>query len=408
MTATGVIETGVAVIGGGIAGLWTLAALRRAGHGCVLLERGGLGAGQTIWSQGIIHGGIKYALGGAGTEAAHAIARMPEVWSACLAGRGDVDLTGVRPLSPAQALWTTPGVVSRVAGAVASRAIRTDVRALAADERPVAFAGAPRGVDVYAVAEPVLPVAEVLRALASGHEGAIYSVDGVDAITAEGSGVMVRARRPGGESTTVRAGVLVLCAGAANADLAGLAGLPGAAGLMQRRPLHMVMARGPLPELFGHCLGPSTVPRLTVTTVEGAGSSERTWLVGGAIAESGVPRNEAEQVAAAAAELRACLPWLEWSGVRLATGRVDRAEGCTTTGARPDGAVVLRRGAVVLAWPTKLALAPVMAAEVVAALGAGGGTPRGPGPADRGGSRARPPGVSLPPWAVPGLRWHAA
>ena len=47
----------VVIFGGGAAGLWTLDELHRAGRSVVLLESGDLGAGQTIASQGIIHGG---------------------------------------------------------------------------------------------------------------------------------------------------------------------------------------------------------------------------------------------------------------------------------------------------------------------------------------------------------------
>src|SRR5262245_41436193 len=93
-------EVDVAVIGGGVAGLWCAAALGAAGYSCVLVERQALGAGQTIASQGIIHGGVKYALAGAASRASRAIAQMPETWRACLAGEGTMDLRGVRVLSP--------------------------------------------------------------------------------------------------------------------------------------------------------------------------------------------------------------------------------------------------------------------------------------------------------------------
>ena len=54
----------VVIVGGGIAGLWILSALRAEGYQTILLEKDALGAGQTLASQGIIHGGTKYALTG--------------------------------------------------------------------------------------------------------------------------------------------------------------------------------------------------------------------------------------------------------------------------------------------------------------------------------------------------------
>jgi len=58
------VRVDVAIIGGGIAGLWLLARLRQRGYGVLLIESERLGTGQTISSQGIIHGGTKYALRG--------------------------------------------------------------------------------------------------------------------------------------------------------------------------------------------------------------------------------------------------------------------------------------------------------------------------------------------------------
>ena len=104
----------VVVIGGGIAGLWLLNLLTRRGYGAVLLEAGALGCQQTLASQGMIHGGLKYALSGMLTGASEAIAAMPDRWAANLAGRGEIDLsvgstaalTGV----VTSMLWTFAGV----------------------------------------------------------------------------------------------------------------------------------------------------------------------------------------------------------------------------------------------------------------------------------------------------------
>ena len=77
------ISVDVLLIGGGIAGLWTLARLQQAGYKSVLLESQKLGAGQTRYAQGIIHGGTKYALTGKLTASSEAVADMPARWRAC-------------------------------------------------------------------------------------------------------------------------------------------------------------------------------------------------------------------------------------------------------------------------------------------------------------------------------------
>src|SRR5690606_33565589 len=99
------IDKDIVIFGGGIAGLWLLNRLRNAGYRALLLESGALGQGQSVASQGMIHGGMKYALGGALTGATAAIADMPEHWRRCIAGQGEVDLRGARILSDAYYLW---------------------------------------------------------------------------------------------------------------------------------------------------------------------------------------------------------------------------------------------------------------------------------------------------------------
>jgi hypothetical protein len=60
----------------------------------LLIESEALGAGQTICSQGIIHGGAKYACRARSAEAAKLVAEMPALWRRCLSGEGDIDLRG--------------------------------------------------------------------------------------------------------------------------------------------------------------------------------------------------------------------------------------------------------------------------------------------------------------------------
>ena len=70
-------STDIVIFGGGIAGLWMLNCLRNQGYQAILLETDKLGSGQTLASQGIIHGGLKYALNGALGGAANIISDMP-------------------------------------------------------------------------------------------------------------------------------------------------------------------------------------------------------------------------------------------------------------------------------------------------------------------------------------------
>src|SRR5262245_24309151 len=97
----------VLVFGGGSAGLWTLDLLSRQGVSAILLEAGELGQGQTVASQGIIHGGLKYTLQGLLTASAASISEMPGLWRDCLEGRREPHLTATRVRSPHCHLWRT-------------------------------------------------------------------------------------------------------------------------------------------------------------------------------------------------------------------------------------------------------------------------------------------------------------
>ena len=82
------ITCDVAIIGGGIAGLWLLNRLVNDGYNALLFEQTALGGEQTVASQGMIHGGIKYTLSGTLSGASEAIADMPAHWQACMEGKG--------------------------------------------------------------------------------------------------------------------------------------------------------------------------------------------------------------------------------------------------------------------------------------------------------------------------------
>src|SRR5262245_2950360 len=99
----------IAIVGGGAAGLWTLDALSREGYSTLLLEAFELGRGQTIASQGIIHGGLKYSLDGMLSLSAAAIRDMPQIWRDCLSGRTAPDLRGTRIRAEYCHLWRTSG-----------------------------------------------------------------------------------------------------------------------------------------------------------------------------------------------------------------------------------------------------------------------------------------------------------
>jgi glycine/D-amino acid oxidase-like deaminating enzyme len=358
------IEVDVAVVGGGIAGLWLLNLLIARGYRVILLEREALGSGQTLASQGVIHGGLKYALSGVLTSAAQAIAAMPSRWRDCIAGSGEIDLRGVRVLSSHYYLWANDTRLGQLGSFLASKLLRGRVRRLDATEFPPPFDTGFAG-SLYELDELVLDVSSLLEQLAAPHAAFIGKVDvSPESLIRNGEGDIVAIESP---CATISADTFVFTAGQGNGAL--LEALPGGP-TMQLRPLHQVLVEHPaLPVLYAHCVAGlrRPEPRLTVTTHQRADGG-RCWYLGGQLATDGASRDGLAQQAAARAELTACIPWLDLQDARLRTLRVDRAEPHTPMGVRPDEAFVARHGRVITVWPTKLSLAPDMGDKVLTML----------------------------------------
>lgn len=398
------IEIDIAIIGGGIAGLWLHNRLRSGGYRTLLFEHRGLGSDQTIASQGMIHGGIKYTLGAALSGASEAIADMPEHWRRCMAGQGDVDLRGAQVLSDHFYLWSAGAASTRLTAFLASKATRGRVDKVAKTTLPPLLNSPQFKGSVYRLVDMVLDVPGVLRLLAEQSMEDIYLLDWQQAElvknpTTGDTGLILY---PGGEKFNVACKAVVLTAGNGNASLLQAAGATGPA--MQRRPLQQIMVKHTLAHRFyGHCLGNGSTPRLTISS-HPCEDGAQVWYLGGAIAEKGVDTRPADLIELAKRELAALLPWITLPDAQWATLPIDRAEPRQRTLVRPDQAYAQWADNcrnVIAAWPTKLTLVPNLANSVLALLQERGIAP------NNATSRAtlnplplaKPP-LAMPPWQV--------
>lgn len=368
------MTTDVLIVGAGVAGLWLNARLRRQGFSTVLVESASLGGGQSTKSQGIIHGGAKYALHGALSGASEAIADMPRRWRDALAGKGELDLSGVRLLSEAHYLWSPGTLAGNLTSFFASKAVRGRVDHVTGDDLPPALQNPGFKGKVYRLAELVIDVPSLVERLAELSGDSLLAGTRVEPLL-EGED-LIGLRVDGREIFAQR---VVLSAGAGNAELLTSMGLSHPP--MQRRPLHMVLVKGPtLKPLYAHCLGGGPKPRVTVTT-HPAADGQWVWYLGGDLAEAeGVARDPEAQIAAAKKELGNLLPWVDLSQAQWATLRIDRAEPAQSGLVRPDNAYLSVQQRLMVGWPTKLALAPDFADRVLAALARDGvhPTPQSP------------------------------
>lgn len=351
-----------AIIGGGIAGAWALNLLLAKGYNAILLEADSLGCAQTLASQGMVHGGLKYALSGSVTGASEAIASMPTRWRACLAGEDAVKLAGTRLLCEHYYMFAQRTTLGRLTTFFASKALRGRIDKIPQRQWPESFNGF-AGV-VYRLNDFVLDTADLLSTLTAGHEHRIFSL--------QASADNISAHAAGGyqihfDDINIHAQQLISCAGDGSATLLQQLGVSEIG--VQHRPLKQVIVRPKhqVP-MYGHCLTgiTSNEPRLTITSH--TTSEGMIWYLGGQLATKGVARDDPAQIETARAELQTCVPWLDWQGAEYSVLTINRAEPKQTSGLKPDQAYVHRVGDFIQCFPTKLTLAPDMGDRLLAVM----------------------------------------
>lgn len=361
------VELDVAVIGGGIAGLWLMNRLHNQGYCCALFEKGQLASDQTLASQGMIHGGIKYTLSGSLSKASESIADMPAYWSRCLSGEGDVDLRGAELLSQHFYFWSSDGLSSRMSTFFASKAVQGRMEKVAPENYPTLLRQPGFSGQVYRLQDIVLDVPSVIRALLGNLGQQVFSLAGSRYQWRRDSDNRAELLIQGnGGPLRVRARQFVFTAGKGNGEL--LSALNIRKPKMQLRPVHQVWVKHHWPhDFFGHCLGADTTPRISISTHPTADGS-RVWSLGGGLAETGVKQSSQEVIDSAKRELRELLPWLDLENTQWASRLIDRAEARQRNFLRPDKAFAKPAQGidnVIVGWPTKLTLAPNLANEVL-------------------------------------------
>jgi hypothetical protein len=286
-------------------------------------------------------------------------------------------------------LWRTESLTGKVGLFGARGGLQVAPKRLPRDRWPEPLTRCPGAV--FRIDEEVIDPVSFVRCLADQHRMRTLKIDeeSVEIVTPDpGHVTSVRLRGENGRTLALEPTTLVFTAGAGNARLRERIGLPADA--MQRRPLHMVMARGPLPPLNGHCVDGART-RVTITSdTDVAGRT--VWLIGGQVAEDGVEMEAKALIEHAKHELAEVMPGIDLGTVEWAAYRVDRAEGATARGGRPDDVQIRQEGNVITAWPTKLALAPNLAQRILEMVG----TPGATGPSEP--IDWPRPDIAPPPW----------
>ena len=365
MTST--YSTDIAIFGGGIAGLWLLNRFQAAGYQAILLDTGGLGSGQTLASQGIIHGGLKYALSGSLSNSANTIAGMPQRWRQCLSGEDEVDLTDCRVLSENYYMWSDGGIRSKLKTFFGSKSLQGRVEALSTDQYPAFFQQSIIKGSLYKLPDFVIDTASLLEVLSKKYQDRIFDLGSANYdFDFDDSGLATSVSVTNGErSVCIKPQRFIFTAGKGNPSLIEKAKLQTVH--CQLRPLKMTYLKSAsLPEIFVHCIGDSfsLTPKLTVTSHKDS-QDLTVWYLGGELAESGVDRSDYEQLQAAKSLLTSLFPWANLEGAHWSCFDIDRAEPNMDSNFRPDDAIFIEEGLCITAWPSKLTLSPSLADKLI-------------------------------------------
>lgn len=354
------MDVDVAIIGGGISGLWLANRLHGRGLSVVVCVGDAIGSGQTIASQGVVHSGLKYSWGKRPGPASKALATMPARWRACLSGNGEVDLRGAKVLADHMGVQAAPNARLRAVFAKALLA-QAETPPCIKPSSEVGDDALERGTSL-ALDDFVLDVPSLIRRLAAPLKDRFLTANVSPQMLVRNAAGIAGIRVGDRE---IRASAFVLAAGAGNEALAPAAGFTDVA--IRRRPLHQVVVTLAQPaKVFAHCLTATfgTEPDMTIT------SHGRALYVGGKVA-SEPNLSDAERIEAVRAGLAGSLPGVDLAGAEFRVHQAVRAEPVRggRRGLWDDGDVFAeRRGNCLLCWPVKLSLAPRLGDVVVGLL----------------------------------------
>jgi glycine/D-amino acid oxidase-like deaminating enzyme len=354
------ISVDIIIFGGGIAGLWALSQLKKSGYSVLLCEKNSLGGGQTIYAQGMLHGGLKYTISGKATEGATSSAKMPEIWEECLSGNGIIDLTKTKVLKRGQVFWAPGKISGAFKNNMATKLLSGEAHKAQEADWPALFKQTKKlDGSLFELEETVIDIPSLIKNLREQNAEDIFQADSADMDFEVVDGVVKSITY---QDTTIHPQAVILTAGQGNVELAEKMDISLNWPKMQLRPLRQVMVKNIPEELYGHCVGNGFRPRATIST-HYTKTGEPVWYIGANIAEQiNEGKTEEETIQFAKKELADLFPWVDFSKCQWATCEINRAEPEWDGGLMPPKAHISEVGSNILCcWPTKLTFAPQLA-----------------------------------------------
>lgn len=326
----------IAIFGAGIAGLWLLHTLKQRGYDVILIERKSIGCGQTIAAQGIIHSGLKFSLAGKVSSLAQSISAMPDRWRDHL----KTDLHAAKLNAKSHQLLIPQGFFGGLTKLVAQQALGNNVHEITQDNwtQDIKSSGF-KGSLIY-MDEPVLDVPSLIKALAEPYRDCIKKADEtvLNIITPKLS--------------------IFTCA-ESNHEIAKAQKQNDGLETQKRPLLQGMMKNAPFP-LYGHLVGKTDKPIISITTHK-TSNNELVWYLGGGVAERPTNANPFDIYQESLKAFKKYLPNIDFSNAQWAVLPINRIEGKSSTdGWMPDTPTIHRTNNALYCWPTKMTFAPLL------------------------------------------------
>lgn len=344
------------VIGGGICGVWVHSLLKQKGYSCLLLEKDKIGGEQSLLSQGILHRGMKYLLGGVFSDISDSLTKATKFWQQALAGVGALDLSDTEILAKQQLLWCQDNLLSNFITTTTKNFFKSQTKTL---EQELAWL--PNKKTAFWLQETILNGYSLFENFYKQQQQDYYQLTVSSSncqIVEQQNTICLQFKIPQIKIVTKK---IILAAGAGNIDLAQFLGIQQE---IQLRPLRMFLVEHSLPlKIYGHCLINSSKPLFTISSHE-TNSNKMIWYLGGKIAEDGCKLNVVEAIQKAKKiiqqNIKVKLKNDNWKIVDI-----NRAEPQQKKISLPNQVFVKKFQKTILCLPIKLTLTPIVAEKVL-------------------------------------------
>lgn len=367
-----IIESDITIIGGGIAGLWTANVLKQMGFNVILIEKNALGNYQTINSQGIIHGGVKYSLVGKISNATSNIAKMTEAWDLSFSNKilnrpNLIDLSSTKINSTCHDLCFPNSNFFKLSSFVTSKVLSSKCKMINKNDDDYQKSLNDLGYNgiVYRISEKVLDTKSLINNLSKNIKQNIIKLDSYE-INYKDNKIKNITFEVNNQNYNITSKLYIFTKGQNNQNIINFSeNLPK----QQLRPLQMIYAKPEINiNLFAHFISKenkNNKPFATITTHKNI-NNQNILYFGGQVAESehiDTPKNI--HIDNLKQQIKNIFPKVNLENWQWDTIKINRAEVSQEYNKMPDTSFAIKQNNIILGWPTKLTFAPDFADKVI-------------------------------------------